>query len=176
MTATLSAPVLSDKQRAFILDMLTEISPTESAVARLAVAIERGGFADWKTTRDSIDLLIARRDAKRAAVKAATTVVPAGLYALPIEGVEGGWRFYRVTEGKVAGKRFVKRFRSDLQAEMWPKEAARILDKIAVDTEAAGLAFAAQSERCRRCGKRLTDKPLAAVNHGYGPDCVLLVG
>lgn len=176
-TSTLA---ITDRQRAFVIDMLHVAFPDQDADDMFAVAADRGAFANAAATRASIDALIVRRDearkaARAAAPAAARPVVAEGCYALPIDGVEGGWSFYRVKAGRVPGRMFVNRFRSDaLDRLSWAQQAAIMAD-IAVDVDAAGQAFARESECCRRCGRRLTDKPTAARNGGYGPECVTMI-
>jgi len=180
MTATATADMLSPRQRAFVLDMLAEVFPGQESADVLAAAAARGAFATREATRASIDLLIARRDAARVAARAAgaatvaaTPTVAHGHYALP--GAEdGAWEFYVVKPGtgRWEGRTFCNRFRSDHLDRLTMRQQADVMARIAADVAMAGEAFARESARCRMCGRRLTDKPTAAKNGGYGPECV----
>lgn len=178
----MTANVASPRQIAFILDMLAEVFPGQPAADVLAAAVARGGFATRDAVRTSIDALIARRDAVRAAARSArpaaavTPSVPFGHYALP--GAEAGaWEFYVVREGKGkwAGRTFVNRYRSDYTDRLTAGQQSAIMGRIAADVETAGQAFARETRHCRRCARRLTDIPTAERNGGWGPECVKMV-
>lgn len=165
------------RQSAFIRQLIAEVFPGQSADDLIAEAGRRGGFATFEATRNSIDMLIARRDAARVIsapnAPATSNPVPAGLYALPAG--DGAWDFYKVVEGtgKWAGRTFVNRFRSDFEDRLTAAEQRRTLGLIAAaGAETAGRAFAEHTQCCRRCGRMLTDIPTATKNGGWGPECV----
>jgi hypothetical protein len=168
----------TERQAAFALSLLTEIysGDRDAAQAAFDASVAAGKMGTRQAVSKGIDFLIAQRDARRAATRAAAPVAPVvahGHYALP--GAEAGaWEFYVVKAGtgRWAGRTFCNRYRSDYLDRLTMAQQAAVMGRIAEDVDAAGQAFAAQSERCRMCGRRLTDKPTAAKNGGYGPECV----
>jgi hypothetical protein len=177
----ITIPNVSERQASFVRDMLTEIfaaAPAGTADAVLARNIDCGLFATRGKASDAITALIAKRDDVRKAARAAGAVatvaevaVAAGYYAIERGSV---LYFYRIVEGKGrwAGRTFVNRYKSDDEIKVSRTEAADVRRIIALDPEAARMRFARELTRCTRCGRMLTDIPLAESNGGYGPECV----
>lgn len=94
-----------------------------------------------------------------------------GFYALP--DAEGTVHFYRVqrpTEGKWAGHTFITEQASEGFHSIEPRPRAyALLTRIAEDPETAGVRYAAEINKCSRCGRTLTDTDSRA--RGLGPDC-----
>lgn len=177
----ITIPNVSERQDGFIKDMLADIfadAPAGTADAVLIRNIDAGLFASRDAARVAISGLIAKRDdvrkARRAAGAVATatevTVAP-GHYAVERAGT---LYFYKIVEGRGrwAGRTFVNRFKSDDEIRVSRTEAADARRIIAADPEAARMRFARELTRCTRCGRMLTDIPLAESNGGYGPECV----
>jgi len=177
----ITIPNVSERQAGFVRDMLADIfagAPEGTAEAVLARNIECGLFASRDAARKAIDALIVKRDdvrkARRASGAVATVAevaVAAGYYAIERAGT---LYFYRIVEGKGrwAGRTFVNRYKSDDEIKVSRTEAADVRRIIAADPEAARMRFARELTRCTRCGRMLTDIPLAESNGGYGPECV----
>ena len=94
-----------------------------------------------------------------------------GYYAL---GYLGVLRFYRVVEGsgKWDGRVFLNRFRSDDETRVGAAERVHAFRTICDDPEAARALFAAETVRCHRCGRLLTDD--VSRERGMGPDCAAM--
>lgn len=105
----------------------------------------------------------------------AKPLVADGRYAVERDG---SLRFYKVdspTEGKWAGRTFVKVQASD---DYWPirerGERESILAAIAADPEAALLRYGREIGACGHCGRTLTDEDSRA--RGIGPVCAAKLG
>jgi hypothetical protein len=96
--------------------------------------------------------------------------VSAGRYAIPFDGVLKFYRVDRPTEGKWAGRLFLKVCASD---NTWPvkdpKTQALVMDAIAVDPFAALCLYGKELGHCGHCGKALTDSESRRL--GIGPIC-----
>ena len=92
-------------------------------------------------------------------------VVEPGRYALEKDGVV---RFYNVTRS-ATGRTEIKRYMSDALVSIRMGEGVAALREIEKDPAGAAFLFAAESERCFVCGRRLTDPESMAL--GIGPDC-----
>lgn len=108
---------------------------------------------------------------KIEAASVTTPAVPAGKYALTVDGVI---KYYAVdcpTDGKWAGRTFVSTLASD---DKYPirNRAARedIIAAIAADAAAAGKLYGTTIGKCYRCNRTLTDAESRA--RGIGPECV----
>ena len=127
-------------------------------------------------------------------------ILPDGTYT--IVDVEGGYFTFRVRSlktGKLAGRTIVEYlsgpdntldfqafgFVNDHSINVWSRfergslvDRARQIEATARDThaalEAAGIAYAVRSSRCRRCNKVLTVP--ASIHRGFGPDCAARIG
>ncbi|AWY06555.1 hypothetical protein HOT45_gp54 [Gordonia phage Trine] len=105
--------------------------------------------------------------------------VPAGRYALETttEDATNTVAFYRVdrpTEGKWAGRTFLKLLRSDDEVAVRGASAKAILDRIAADPEAASKRFGQEIGECGVCGRTLTND--ASREAGIGPKCQETMG
>lgn len=114
-------------------------------------------------------------DRLKAAPQLTTPAVTAGRYALDFgpdhEGVNQ-IRFYRVdapTQGRWAGRVFVKRYESDETVRISRGEEADVLRRITADPEAAMARYGQEIGRCGRCGRTLTNDESRAL--GIGPEC-----
>lgn len=106
-------------------------------------------------------------------------VVPAGRYAVATEaGAVNELAFYRVdrpTEGKWAGKVFVKLMRSDEEQRMSFPASKAVLAKIAaVGAQQASAAYGQHIGSCGVCGRTLTNDESREI--GIGPDCRARLG
>lgn len=97
--------------------------------------------------------------------------VPAGRYA--VENETGDLRFYivdRPTEGRWAGRVFVKVMHSDERSRLFDNAAASVLAKIvAAGPFEAMLRYGREIGSCGHCGRTLTDEASRAA--GIGPVC-----
>ena len=113
------------------------------------------------------------RDAARKAPAPAIDV-PAGRYAVEIDGRLGFFKVDCPTEGRWAGYVFVKQMASDTE---YPVRGARrgvVLDAIAADPQAASLRYGREIGACGVCGRTLTDEDSRA--RGIGPICADKMG
>ena len=110
------------------------------------------------------------------------TAVPAGRYAVEVDGV---YKFFRIdgpTEGKWAGWRFVKiqasdelhRLGSQRPGSAYQGKMVDALREVAADPRAASVAYGRELGRCGVCGRTLTDADSIAA--GIGPVCAGRVG
>jgi hypothetical protein len=105
--------------------------------------------------------------------------VPEGHYAVPSATGNNDLDFYRVdrpTEGKYAGRVFVKRViggHPDTNVRYAEKLSA--LQRIAFGTpELAGPRYGQEIGQCARCNRHLTDEDSRTA--GYGADCRAILG
>lgn len=95
--------------------------------------------------------------------------VPAGRYALDIDGVV---KFFKVdcpTDGPWAGRTFVKIQASDELHRVSRETAQAVLVLVAKDPEAASKRYGRELGHCGVCGRTLTDENSRA--NGIGPIC-----
>jgi hypothetical protein len=86
-------------------------------------------------------------------------------------------KFYRVdrpTEGRWAGRTFVKVQASDDLHPVRGTAARAVLEAIAVDPKAAMLRYGLELGHCGKCGRTLTDEDSRAA--GIGPVCASKLG
>lgn len=115
-----------------------------------------------------------------------TTAAPAPANAAPdvrqgryaIVAADGTVKFYKVdrpTEGRWAGRTFVKVQASDEWHPVRERHArSAILAAIAADPEGAMRRYGLELGRCGNCGRTLTDETSRAM--GIGPDCAQALG
>lgn len=103
--------------------------------------------------------------------------VPAGHYAVKSATGNNDLDFYRIdrpTEGKWAGRTFVKRViggRPDVAVRN-AGERQQVLDRIfEAGVEESGKLYAKEIGRCRRCNRHLTDEDSRVGRNGYGATC-----
>lgn len=106
-------------------------------------------------------------------------VVPAGRYAVETEdGATNGLAFYKVdrpTEGRWAGRVFVKLMVSDEEQRMSFTASKAILNKIAeAGAEVASARYGHEIGQCGVCGRTLTNDESRA--RGIGPVCIEKMG
>ncbi|UJE15695.1 hypothetical protein SEA_LIGMA_40 [Gordonia phage Ligma] len=109
-----------------------------------------------------------------AAPSEGALLVPAGRYAVATEdGATNALAFYKVdrpTEGRWAGRVFVKLMQSDDERSLNWATTKAVLAKIAeVGAEAASAAYGREIGDCGVCGRTLTNDESRAV--GIGPKC-----
>lgn len=92
-----------------------------------------------------------------------------GYYALEINGTVKFFRVERPTEGKWAGRTFVKAQASGDFHKIERGPAFGILTLIAQDPDAAAALYGKTLFRCSSCHKLLTDPE--SIEAGRGPDC-----
>ena len=113
------------------------------------------------------------RDAARKAPAPAIDV-PAGRYAVEIDGVLGFFKVDCPTEGRWAGYVFVKQMASDTEYPVRGTRRGVVLDAIAVDPQAASVRYGREIGACGVCGRTLTDEDSRA--RGIGPVCADKMG
>jgi hypothetical protein len=145
-----------------------------------ALAAERGVALKpaWQaalsraTASQAIERLLAMPAAALAKAQAtpAEPAVPAGRYAVEVDGALGFFRVDRPAEGRWAGRTFVSVQASD---EFYPVRArarrARVLAAIAADPAAASARYGQELGVCGVCGRTLTDATSRQI--GIGPIC-----
>lgn len=105
---------------------------------------------------------------------------PPGRYAVMTDGIVNSINsinFYKVdapTEGKWAGRVFVKHIVSEAEFPVRGTQAKKILDKIAAGPEEAAARFGHEFKRCGLCFKALTNDD--SRKRGIGPKCAAKVG
>jgi len=95
--------------------------------------------------------------------------VPAGRFAVTIDGTLGFYKVDAPTEGKWAGWVFVKQQAGD---DYYPVKGARrsqVIKAIEADPKAAMLLYGRELGSCGHCGRTLTDE--ASREAGIGPVC-----
>lgn len=105
---------------------------------------------------------------------AALPDVPAGRYAIEADGVVKFYRVDRPTEGRWAGRTFVKVQASDDLHPVRGEGARQVLEAIAVDPREASLRYGREIGACGVCGRTLTDETSRA--NGIGPICASKAG
>ena len=124
-----------------------------------------------------IDAIVRRDTILHNTAPAPRTVarsVPAGRYAVDVDGKLGFFKVDCPDSGRWAGYVFVKQFASDTE---YPVRGARrqvILDAIAVNPQAASLRYGQEIGACGVCGRTLTDEDSRA--RGIGPICADKMG
>lgn len=125
------------------------------------------------TTKQASDLISHLLAQPR--VKSDAPVVPAGRYAVRLDGEE--LAFFRVdtpTKGRWEGYTFVKQQAgSDYYPVRGPRAAA-VLASVAQDPRAASLRYGVELGSCGVCGRELTDAESRAA--GIGPVCASRTG
>lgn len=101
--------------------------------------------------------------------------VPAGRYAIEVDGTLKFYVVDRPTEGRWAGYTFVKVQASDDTFPVRSREArTAILAQISDDVEGAMLRYGREIGRCGHCGRTLTNEESRA--RGIGPVCAGKMG
>lgn len=100
--------------------------------------------------------------------------VPAGRYALRTEGVVKFYKVDRPTEGRWAGKVFVKVQASDDLHPVRGSAGVAVLARIAEDAQGAMALYGHEIGSCGKCGRTLTDEDSRA--RGIGPVCIQKMG
>jgi hypothetical protein len=160
---------MTDKQRALIEKICTELGKPEAATAFFA------SRPTMSLASSKISALIDESRAARAARPVAVRpAAPALIYPEPgYYAVHYGDRlnFYRVKDGKGrwAGQRFINRYKSDYLDRLDAVERRAVVELIESDPETAMLRFAKELTRCYCCGRMLTDETSRLI--GQGPEC-----
>lgn len=106
------------------------------------------------------------------------TSIPAGRYALEIEGIVRFFQVDQPTEGKWAGWTFLKRLHGspgDYNKErIKGREAWSLLRTISENPQEAMERFGHESGHCGKCGAALTDPE--SLSRGIGPVCIKTMG
>lgn len=155
------------KQENFITTLLTErnmnpldLADTETMTSKEASALIK-------------ELLAIPRPAKKISTDPEIKV-PAGRYAVE---VNGKLKFYRVDcpiKGKWDGYTFVKMFSSDETYPVRGEAKGNVLKMIAENPAEASLNYGKHIGHCGVCGKQLTDEDSRAK--GIGPVCAENMG
>lgn len=162
--ATSSVPA-SERQLQFIADLaakLGETAPTPRDRSHASELIDqlKGRRATLPTVEQTM---------RSTAPVAALPEVPAGYYAIEVDGTVKFYRVDRPTEGRWAGRTFVKVQASDDLHPVRGEGARKVLEAIAVDPKAASLRYGREIGRCGVCNRTLTDETSRA--NGIGPIC-----
>jgi hypothetical protein len=171
-----TTPYQPAKQVAFIRTLLAERDGNSAAEAiRDGLNSARtDGPISRKLASSAIECLLKIKVAKAAAAPEAATAVPEGHYATTSRTGTNDldfWRVDRPTEGRWAGRVFVKRViggRADQAVRGTEAEQALAAIEAAGVAE-AGQLYGQQVGRCCRCNRHLTDETSRQL--GIGPDC-----
>lgn len=146
----------------------------ECVACKQTVAIGEGALTQEDRTKRWI---VEHIECPTLPVEAKDGKVPDGYYAVTADA--GHTSFYKVTKGRVPGVVFVDLLIGGGQGGTFQRQPVprgnrkAILDKIAVDVEAAGQRFFDEAARCRRCSRGLTRED--SRKNGYGKDCAKLI-
>jgi hypothetical protein len=174
MTPTRTAKLATTKQTDFIRTLLAERAGNEAAEAvRDALNARRPQGISAAVASDAITRLLAIKVPRRAtAPEGDEPTVPAGHYATISRTGSQDLDFWRVdcpTEGRWAGRTFVKRVIGGHEdTPVRGEEARQALAAIAGDPE-AGPRYGQEIGRCYRCNRTLTDQ--TSRDLGIGPTC-----
>jgi hypothetical protein len=174
MTATIARPA-TPAQLSFITDLARKHVVNPAHLGRLNEKIAAGQL-ERSVASETIDWL-KRQPVRTAApaVSAPAPSVPAGRYALE---VDGGVKFYlvdRPTEGRWAGRTFVSVQASDDKYPVRnPESRNDILAAIAVNPKEAMLRYGRELGHCGHCGRTLTNDE--SRERGIGPVCAAKMG
>ena len=121
-------------------------------------------------------LAVERRDRKAAAAaerraNAAATLrgVPAGRYAVDVDGKLGFFKVDRPTEGRWQGYTFVTQQVSDAEYPVRGGRKNLVLAAVAASPQAASVRYGREIGKCGVCGRTLTNEESRAA--GIGPIC-----
>jgi len=170
MTQTEQFIAATDRQLSFINSLLAEREIGDDHAARLRRMIENGELSK-RVASDGIEWL-KRQPAKNVTtttVQTPTADVPAGRYAIEIDGTVKFYRVDKPTEGRWAGRTFVSVQASDDFHPVRGAAANPILRAIAVDPKAATIRYGHALGVCGQCGRTLTNEESIAA--GIGPIC-----
>lgn len=107
--------------------------------------------------------------AKHYAPKVAPVVVPAGRYALDVDGVTKFYVVDKPESGAWKGKTFLSVLASDDKHPVKFAAKDKVLAAIAVDVKGAMIKYGLELGKCGRCNRTLTDAESRAA--GIGPVC-----
>lgn len=167
----------TDRQTSYLTVLLADRDASVLSADMSVLASKRltGGSL---SKREASALISALLSAPRVRAAAATEAAPAaslpepGFYA--IDNLRGVLAFYVVREGtgRWAGRRFLNLYKSDELLRPSRVDIEHFANAMSDPDarEAAQLAFARETTRCYRCGRRLTDAESRA--RGIGPHCV----
>lgn len=153
------------------LDILVAERDTTLFAAR--VALFREGSLGFDGARTLIDQLKKAPKVGQHSNVERTPLpeVPEGRYAV-VDPTDGVLKFYRVdrpTEGRWAGRTFVKVQASDELHRVSYTRTSAVLAEIAKDPRAASLRYGQELGKCGVCGRTLTDE--SSRSAGIGPIC-----
>lgn len=104
----------------------------------------------------------------------AADTVPAGRYAVEVDGKLGFFKVDQPTEGRWAGYTFVKQMASDTEYAVRGDRKDLVLSAIANAPQAASVRYGREIGACGVCGRTLTDEGSRA--RGIGPICADKMG
>lgn len=99
----------------------------------------------------------------------AADTVPAGRYAIEVDGKLGFFKVDQPTEGRWAGYTFVKQMASDTEYAVRGDRKDLVLSAIANAPQAASIRYGREIGKCGVCGRTLTNEESRAA--GIGPIC-----
>lgn len=169
-------PKATEKQVNYILSLSAERGTVLTEQAEQAIrnlTRQQASQAIDNLLKQKVDQFAARQD---KADDRMLPEVPSGRYAVP--GEDGVLRFYKVdnvTEGRWAGRTFVKVMASDNEFPVRAFTTRRdVLTEIAKDPKAAMLRYGREIGVCGHCGRTLTNEDSRAA--GIGPVCAGKMG
>lgn len=178
---------MTDKQEAFIKKLADERHMDPDAKNRLLQLVDSGTMPTWQASQ-TIDWLM-RQPLRTTPVAAFSSTpqsyspsryqplpeVPEGRFAVEHEGTLKFFIVDKPTEGKWAGRTFVKVQASDLEYPIKnPDKRLEILNLIAVDPQGAMLRYGKELGHCGHCGRTLTNEE--SRERGIGPICAAGLG
>lgn len=156
----------SDKQIAFIDSLLDTREVPQAWVDRVDTL---KGLGIDKVKASEIITALKDLNVKLKPVTV-TETVPSGRYAIQFADSVKFYKVDNVTEGKWAGRTFVKHIAGeDEHAVRNQSQRASVLKAIAVDPEHASKLYGREIGSCGVCGRQLTDQASREV--GIGPVC-----
>lgn len=160
---------------------LIEKRDTSAIVAQIQHARELGtkGQLSSLGASDLIDLLKKQpfKAPRQSQPQDQLPDVPAGYYALRNVQPHQPISFFQIdrpTEGRYAGRTFVKHLQSDTRVRVTGSDMVNILKLIFADMRAAASLYGSKIGKCPRCHRKLTDD--VSRTRGIGPDCEIYWG
>lgn len=168
MTTTLDTRSRTDRQVAYIVDLLRRIGEFDARHANhLWATLKETDAKTGLTVTMASDVITTLREKLEALREHTAVTVPEGRYAVDTE--EGHLAFYRVVVHE-SGRVSVYVFASDAQHKLPEQTAQSVLRKInSAGVQQALERFGRELGICGMCGRSLTDAESRA--QGMGPVC-----
>lgn len=95
--------------------------------------------------------------------------IPSGRYAVEVDGVLGFFQLDAPTEGRWAGRIFLKQMASDDEYSVYGRRKHQVIHLIAANPAEASIRYGQELKFCGVCGRPLTKAESRAA--GIGPIC-----